>query len=411
MGSSSILEPISMNRRIYSGLDIFLIWAGANTCIATIFTGGLIAPRLGILLSILVIIIGSLVGGLILGLVGTLGYYYGLPTMVITRRVFGDRFSYLASFFNVIQLIGWASILLYVSAEAISVAIKSFSIVDGYLTDPVVWVIIIGVLETLYALRGLEKIIWYHRISVVTLIIALIYESYFIIVSLLSNASSSLFMSNMDVDSLLWGLDIVLATAISWSPLIADYTRYSRSYSASLIGTWSGYTLTSILLYGLGALSAVVANAYLGDPTEVAINLGLNTVFLYFIALSAITTNLINIYSAVVSTQNIFPKTRYSILSLSYGTIILLLSIIPVFLLKFEYFLYYIGDLFIPLTIILVLHKYIGGDRAILPGILTWIIGSGLSIYVTVSMGFGVSLIGIISTLALYPLISKIFWR
>jgi len=401
-----VLEPVSHDKRIYTGLDTFMIWAGANTCIATIFTGGLISPRMGLFSSLLVIIAGSLIGGVIFGLIGILGYDYGLPTMVITRKVIGRKGSYLASIFNIIQLIGWASILLYVSAEAISTAIAPLYPNNGLLTNTISWVIILGVLETLYALKGIEKIVWYHRIAVATLIIALLYESYFIILNLVVNAPAPVFRSSFNINDILWGFDIVLATAISWSPLVADYTRYSRSASGALLGTWSGYAITSILLYGLGALSTIIANAYLGDPTQVAISLGLNTVFLYFIALSAITTNLINIYSAAVSTQNIFPDKKYNTLSLIYGVVILVLSIIPVFLLKFEYFLYYIGDLFIPLTIVLIIHKYSGGG-SLKASVISWMIGSGLSIYVSIVFGYGASLVGILSVSILYPLLLK----
>ena len=156
---TSVLEPIPLNKRIYNGLDMFLIWAGANTCIVTMFTGGLIAPKLGLISSIVIIVVASIIGGLILGLVGVIGHQYGLPTMVITRKIFGEKSSYIASLFNVIQLVGWASILLYISAEAISTASQPIFGVKNPFSNPVTWVIIIGAIETIYALRGIEKII------------------------------------------------------------------------------------------------------------------------------------------------------------------------------------------------------------------------------------------------------------
>ncbi len=100
-----------------------------------------------------------------------------------------------------------------------------------------------------------------------------------------ANTSFSWCLIDMNLEDFLWGFDMVLAIAVSWATLIADYARYSYTSNPALTGTWTGYTITSIILYGLGALAALVAKAYLGDPTQVVINLGLNTLFLYFIAL------------------------------------------------------------------------------------------------------------------------------
>jgi len=55
-------------------------------------------------------------------------------------------------------------------------------------------------------------------------------------------------------------------------------------------------------------LAAVITGAYLGDLMQVAINLGLSTVVFIFIAISAITANSLNLYSAVISTMKVLPK-------------------------------------------------------------------------------------------------------
>ena len=40
------LKPIPRGKRVFKGIDVFLLWAGGNTCLATIFTGGIIGPKL-----------------------------------------------------------------------------------------------------------------------------------------------------------------------------------------------------------------------------------------------------------------------------------------------------------------------------------------------------------------------------
>lgn len=89
--SGEVLKPIPRSKRAFKGIDVFLLWAGGNTCLATIFTGGIIGPKLGILYSIIIILVGSTIGGFLLGLVALLGEQKGLPTMVLTRKSYNNQ--------------------------------------------------------------------------------------------------------------------------------------------------------------------------------------------------------------------------------------------------------------------------------------------------------------------------------
>ena len=48
-------------------------------------------------------------------------------------------------------------------------------------------------------------------------------------------------------------LDIVLATAISWTVLSADFNRFARSSRAGILGSGIGYTLSTVIAMTLGA--------------------------------------------------------------------------------------------------------------------------------------------------------------
>jgi len=230
-----VLKPVSRDRRVFKGIDVFLLWAGGNTCLATIFTGGIIGPKLGILYSIAIILIGSTIGGFLLGLVALLGEQKGLPTMVLTRKVVTTKGSYIASILNAIQLIGWTSILLYASAEAAASAMKAL-LGETVFANTIVWVIVIGVVETVYTLIGPKKWVLCQRIAVTTLIIVLCYEAYALFNYMLLQPTS--FTSSPGYADILWGFDMVLATAVSWAPLVADYSRFAESSLGAVMGTW-----------------------------------------------------------------------------------------------------------------------------------------------------------------------------
>jgi purine-cytosine permease-like protein len=51
--------------------------------------------------------------------------------------------------------------------------------------------------------------------------------------------------------------DTVVAVAISWAPLVADYTRHSRSQRAAFTGVLAGYSVTQVLCYVIGLLALV----------------------------------------------------------------------------------------------------------------------------------------------------------
>ena len=50
------------------------------------------------------------------------------------------------------------------------------------------------------------------------------------------------------------GVDLMLASVISWTPLAADYTRFTRTKRSSFWGASVGYLVPVIWLYSLGVL-------------------------------------------------------------------------------------------------------------------------------------------------------------
>jgi NCS1 family nucleobase:cation symporter-1 len=395
-----VLQPIPKERRIYKGIDVFLIWAGGNTCLATIFTGGLIGPSLGLKASLLTIVLASTIGGLFLGLIAVIGFREGLPTMVLTRKAVTTRGSYVASVLNAVQLVGWTSILLYVSAEAMSVVFKSLGF-SGPLVSKLFWIIVLGEAEAVYTAIGPEKWVTVQRIAVTTLIIALAYEAYGLVKVFGSRILSGTVA--VSLGKYLWGIDMVLATAISWAPLVADYSRFSISSRGSMHGTWWGYSLTSYVLYYLGAAAAALTGAYLGDPTEVIVKLGLamSAIFLIFIGISAITTNLLNIYSATVSIQNVRPRLNYDLIVYLIGNLSILFAAIPVFVNYFEEFLVYIGITFIPLMTVAILY-YLWRPSKPWIGIVSWALGGITGLLTFIFLGYGSTLMSLAVAIAVY---------
>jgi purine-cytosine permease-like protein len=150
-------------------------------------------------------------------------------------------------------------------------------------------------------------------------------------------------------------IDLVIGSVVSWTPLAADYTRFSRTRRGAAFGAGFGYFVPTIWCVGLGIL--IVLARGVGDaqslPAAVAAAGGVA-----FLALLAITIDesekaFADIYSTAVSIQNLVPrmsqKLLITIVSATATGLALVLN-----LGNYQNFLYLLGSFFVPLFGVLV---------------------------------------------------------
>ncbi|MDZ7580764.1 MAG: cytosine permease [Deltaproteobacteria bacterium] len=99
------------------GFDYLSLWSGVGISLAEIWAGGFLAP-MGFWAGFWAIIIGHVIGNSFMSLGGVIGSDHGIMAMVAVRPAFGIRGSNLAAALNIIQLIGWASIMLIIGGRA-----------------------------------------------------------------------------------------------------------------------------------------------------------------------------------------------------------------------------------------------------------------------------------------------------
>src|SRR5262249_9283 len=106
------------------------------------------------------------------------------------------------------------------------------------------------------------------------------------------------------------GVDLVVALPVSWLPLAADYTRFSRSGRGAFWGAAVGYFVPNVWLYALGPI--LLLSRQLSDAPAVisAIASGGVIAWIALLALGVDETKepFANIYSAAVSLQNVVPR-------------------------------------------------------------------------------------------------------
>ena len=337
------IQPVSASQRNLSGPDFFLLWAGVAISLAEIWAGGFLAP-MGLWLGIGAIILGHIIGNTFMALGGIIGSEYGIMSMVSVRPSFGIRGSNLAAILNIIQLIGWASIMLIIGGRAGAMLGKPMG---GILASNSLWIVAIG-FGTLIWAQMTGKSIWrvMQKLTVIGLLLLIVLMSG---VSVKEFGSEVFGIKPQEMPFMI-GLDLVIAMPISWMPLVADYSRFSKATAPAFWNTWLGYFLISSWMYVLGLTATLVAGA--GDPGSLILQLmggvGLAVPALIMVVFSTITTGFPDVYSAACSAMNISQKFSSKTILWTAGIISILVALVfPME--QYENFLFLIGAMFVPL--------------------------------------------------------------
>ena len=337
------IRPVAAPERNLSGRDFFLLWAGVAISLAEIWAGGFLAP-MGFWAGLLAIALGHLIGNTLMALGGVIGSDHGIMSMVSVRPAFGLRGSNLAAVLNIIQLIGWAAIMLIIGGRAGAALGKPLG---GILAQDGFWIIIIGIGTLLWALCT-GKRVWkiLQTVSVAALVLVVVMMTW-IAFGMTEAKPASAGVQRM---GFMTGLDLVIAMPISWMPLVADYSRSARSSRAAFWNTWWGYFLVSSWMYALGLQITLLTAA--SDPGQVVLEtmgaLGLAAPALFMVVFSTITSDFPDVYSATCSLLNISQKLSARTVMWAAGIVSILVALVfPME--QYENFLFFIGAMFIPL--------------------------------------------------------------
>lgn len=337
------IKPISSSKRNLGGIDFFLLWAGVGISLAEIWAGGFLAP-MGLWMGLAAIILGHLIGNTLMALGGVIGSEYGIMSMISVRPSFGIRGSNLAAVLNIIQLIGWPCIMLIIGGRAGEMLGKP---VGGILANRHFWIVIIGFGTLLWALHT-GKSVW--KIMQTSAVIALLLVITAMTFVSFREFGTGLMSAKSGEMPFMTGLDLVIAMPISWLPLVADYSRFSKKTSTAFWNTWWGYFIVSSWMYALGLVATLVTGD--SDPGVLILKtmgtIGLAVPALIMVVFSTITSDFPDVYSATCSMMNISNKINSKTFMWIVGIVSILVALVfPAD--QYENFLLLIGAMFVPL--------------------------------------------------------------
>ena len=169
------------------------------------------------------------------------------------------------------------------------------------------WKILFGVVATVLAFLGPVGFVrrYVRKFAVWIVIVSLVYLAWWSL-----HGQHPVALWHRHGAHAFWpGFDLVLASIISWTPLVADYTRFSRSRSAGFWGAGLGYFVPTIPLFALGAVIAMSRHISEAPALLIAIAAGGAASILALLALTVDESDeaFANVYSGAVSLQNLLP--------------------------------------------------------------------------------------------------------
>jgi putative hydroxymethylpyrimidine transporter CytX len=341
------------NPRNLTGWDAAALWGNLGVSLLG-FTGAIfvlvpVDKPMSLAAALTALVVGTVLGTLGVAAAGVPGSDTGAPSMVLLRGLFGTRPSYLPTVLNVVQLIGWTTF------ELVTIGTAMHQIAGG--VPRWTYVLVGGVITTVLALRPLGWIRVLRKYVTVAVLVALVY----LLVQLLRHPLPAFTHGTW---SGFWiAVDTVIGVAVSWVPLVSDYSRHARSTAGTFAGTFVGYSITQIFCYVIGLVALVTVTR--GDADQIfgsfmAIPVG--TVAFGVLAVRELDQSFADTYSTAVSLQNFWPRVDRRALALAVGTVATVCAL-ALNVNDYENFLILIGSVFVPLLGVLVVDYFVVSRR------------------------------------------------
>src|SRR5581483_6304308 len=237
------IEPVPDRLRVLGLGDTLLLWGNLAVSLLVIVAGALLVPALSLKQALLAIVIASVGGCVLLGLAAAVGTDARVPAMVLMRAPLGRRGSYLATGLNVVQCLGWSVYELIIIASA-SAALSDR--VFGFRAQWL-WTLLFGGVAVVLAFLGPVGFVrrYVRKFAIYFVLASLGYLTWWVV----DKSDLTAFWHGHGEGGFptFWqGVDLTLASVISWTPLAADYTRFARSRRTSFWGASIGYLVPVI---------------------------------------------------------------------------------------------------------------------------------------------------------------------
>jgi nucleobase:cation symporter-1, NCS1 family len=376
------IEPVPERLRVLGLLDTTLLWTNLGISLLVLVLPAYFDLPLNKALAATVV--GAVIGNGMLAVAGLIGADARVPTMVLERAPLGRRGSYLATSLNILQCLGWAVFELIVIATAAGLLCdKLFGFEAVWF-----WKLLFGGVATLLALLGPIGFVrrFVRKFAIWAVAASVVYLAWWIV----EGANLHAIWSQPGHHGSFWlAVDTVVAVTVSWAPLVADYTRFSRDRRSAFFGVGIGYLLPTLFQFGFGSILVLSRGVDPNHPELIltAIAGGGAAAALALLALTVDETDeaFANVYSTAVSTQNLVPRVPQRALIVG-ASVLATAGALAIDMRSYQRFLLLLGAVFVPLLGVLIADWLLRGMHytredvfaapALRPGsVFAWIVG------------------------------------
>jgi len=352
------IEPVPERLRVLGFVDVLLLWANLSISLLVIVLGAFLVPALSLPSAFGAIAVGAFVGNLLLGLAGMIGADARVPGMVLLRAPLGQRGSFAPTVLNVAQNLGWSTFeLIIISTAAAALSDRVFGFRERW-----IWAIAFGAVSVALGLLGPIGFVrrYVKKFAVWAVLASIVYLTWWV----LDKSHLHAFWSAHAKGGLTFGqgIDLVVGSIISWTPLAADYTRFARNRRAAFWGTGIGYLLPTLWCFAIGCLLVLARNISEATeiPAAVAAGSAAGVVALLALTVDESDEAFADIYSTAVSIQNVLPGVPQRLLIALVGATATVGAIV-IDLRNYETFLFLLGSVFVPLFGVLLADWLLAG--------------------------------------------------
>src|SRR5213592_2172608 len=351
------IEPVPDRLRVLGFVDTTLLWTNLGISLLV-----LVLPAyfdLSLKDALLATVVGGLIGNSMLAAAALVGADGRVPTMVLQRAPLGQRGSYIATVLNVLQCLGWAIFELIVIATAAGLlSDKLFGFKGVWL-----WKLVFGALATVLALMGPIGFVrrFVRKFAIWAVAASVVYLAWWIVDG--ANLGQLWSHPGSHHGSFWLAVDTVVAVTVSWAPLTADYTRFSRDRRSAFFGVGIGYLLPTLFQFGFGSILVLSRGVDPNHPELILTAIaGGGAAAVLALTVDETDEAFANVYSTAVSLQNLFPRVAQRGLIVGVSALATL-GALAIDMRSYQRFLLLLGAVFVPLLGVLLADWILKGTR------------------------------------------------
>jgi cytosine permease len=248
-------ESVPMSAR-RSAFSVTMVWLGFPMIITGAMTGSILVLGMGFSKALAAMIIGNAIMFAYVGLLGLIGTKRGMNFALIASIVFGKKGYVFASGLLSTLLLGWYAVQTGITGALVS---------STYGLNYVAMTVIAGLLYICITFVGVKGL---HYIGLVSVPLFVILGLSVAFGAASTSSASAIFNyagnNGVATMSMGVGLTVVLALFIDAGTVTADFNRWAKTPTASLVATFSAFpfaNLIAMLVGGVMTAALAVPNA------------------------------------------------------------------------------------------------------------------------------------------------------